>query len=91
MVIMTIQENIKIIEKLSLIARKHLIGGRLQIDADYILFTFHCAHEGLDGVRVSLAKGKINALELLIAKLDKLYNREFGWSTNHTVLDSLTN
>lgn len=86
---MSIKSNIKEAQRLTLIAKEHLIGGKLNFTKDHVLFVFHCSHEGLNGVRVSLEKGKINALMLLLNKLDFLYNKEFGWSSHHTTLKSI--
>lgn len=85
---MSVQENIAKVSHLIDIVENHLVGGKLSMDS-HINYIFHDSYSGLDGIRVSLEKGKINGLTLLINKLDELYNTEFGWSSHHTKLESL--
>jgi len=84
----SIQDNLSRLSQLNLILEDHLVGGTLKEDT-HLTYIFVEPYGGLNGVRVYLEKGKINAMELLIKKLDELYNKEFGWSSNHTVLSSL--
>ena len=86
---MSIQENINKVEELTSIINKHLVGGKLSFDSNHILYILNENYSGFGGVRVSLDKGKINALVILIRKLDELYNIEFGWSSHHVELQSI--
>lgn len=85
-----IRDNMDRIAKLTAIVDSHLVGGKLDHSVPgklrYIFFEEWC---GLNGVQVSLAGGKANAYELLITKLDKLYNAEYSWMESHKTLNSL--
>ena len=84
----SIQDNLSRLSQLNSILEDHLVGGTLKEDT-HLTYIFVEPYGGLNGVRVYLEKGKINAMEVLIEKLDELYNKEFSWSSNHTVLSSL--
>lgn len=86
---MSVQDNVKRVEQLTEIAKNHLSGGKLFFEDGKVKFFFHYQLCGLGGVQVCLAKGKINALTLLIKRLDELYNKEFGWTSNFEPLASL--
>lgn len=86
---MNVRENIKQVEALAEVAKNHLSGGVLSFEDGKVKFLFHYKLCGLGGVQVCLSKGKINALTILINRLDELYNKEFGWSSNYSPLVSL--
>lgn len=80
---MTILKNIETLARLEKIVNNHLCGGTFSYEDGKAKIIFFQTFSGLGGVQVSLGKGKINALEILIKKLDELYNEEFAWSKNH--------
>jgi len=80
---MTILKNIETVKRLEEIAKNHLCGGKFSYENGKARIIFFQPFSGLGGVQVSLRKGKSNALEILIKKLDELYNKEFSWSKHH--------
>ena len=84
-----IQENLRKLEELESLLESHLVGGVYRYTRTHLMITFFDNWSGLNGAQVSLARGKINALELLLRKLDELYNDENQWSSNHTPLKSI--
>ncbi len=68
------------------VCQKYITAAKNQGGKAKIIFFQTFA--GLGGVQVSLEKGKINALEILIKKLDDIYNSEFAWSKHHVDVES---
>ena len=85
---MTILKNIETLKRMEKIANNHLCGGNFSYEGGKAKIIFFQTFAGLGGVQVSLEKGKINALEILIKKLDELYNSEFAWSKHHVDVES---
>ena len=86
---MTILENIETVKRLEKIVNNHLCGGKFSYENGKARIVFFQTFSGLNGVQLSLEKGKINALEILIKRLDKLYNNEFAWSKHHRDIKSI--
>ena len=86
---MTILENIETVKRLEKIVNNHLCGGKFSYENGKARIVFFQTFSGLNGVQLSLEKVKINALEILIKRLDKLYNNEFAWSKHHRDIKSI--
>ena len=86
---MNVIENIAKVKELEEVANSHLCGGTFSYIDGKVRVVFNENYCGLHGIQVSLTKGKINALLLLINKMDELYNKEFGWSSFHKTLKSV--
>ena len=76
---MSIKANIEKVAALEAVINEHQVGGNLEFNSTHVVYIFFDTWCELNGVQVSLAKGKINALELLISKLDELYERSVAW------------
>jgi len=85
----TVQENIKRLGELEAIVEKHLIGGKFKYNPTHALIIAFDLWSGFNGVQVSLDKGKINALEIMINKLDELYNADNHWRSNFKPIKSI--
>ena len=85
----TVQENIKKMVELESIVKGHLVGGKMEYTGTHVRVIFVDIWSGLNGVQVSLDGGKINALEILLCKLDSLYNVENHWSNHFKPIKSL--
>ena len=84
-----IKENLDCVKSLQETLRGHIVGGTDEISSTHITRIFFENWQGLGGIRVSLDKGKINALRLMIGRLDDLYNAENKFSSHHTPLKSI--
>ena len=78
---MSVQANIAKVEELEIIVNQHLVGGDFSYTGSHVQIIFFDTWSGLHGAQVNLEKGKINALSLLIKKLDELYNASNAWKS----------
>jgi len=85
----SIQDNLKRVSELETIVSKHSVGGDFEYTPTHVRVLFHDTWAGLNGCQVSLDKGKINALGLLIEKLDKLYNSSQQWRSSFQPIKSI--
>lgn len=85
----SIIENVKRLDNLRAVCASHLIGGKLSETATHLTKIFYDTYCGLGGVRVAIDGSKANAYEVMIKKLDGLYNEEHGMFSSFVPLNSL--
>lgn len=82
-------ENVKRLDNLKAICNNHLIGGKVSETATHLIKLFHDTYCGLGGVRVAIVGSKADAYEIMIKKLDGLYNEEHSMFSAFMPLNSL--